>query len=234
APPGAAGLHRWRRAAVRLLHERHGHLRSGAPRARPGARRDVDPRRARGEPLPVRRLRPRDQSGPESGVFVLMWDRREPERLEQRIRVEHDGTITAFSGKIDFGQSIRTAFAQIVADELDVPIERVRVVLGDTARVPFDFGTFGSHSVAQETPHLRRAAAFARRQLLERASRKLGLPVKRLDTREGSVVSDRSSIGYAELVDGSPLAGPIPDDIPLMPTERHRYSGRPMPRPEAR
>ena len=162
------------------------------------------------------------------------WGEERPTDLAQRIRIDPDGTIEAFSGKIDFGQGIRTAFAQIVADELDVPIERVRVVLGDTARVPFDFGTFGSHSVAQETPHLRRAAAFARRQLLERASRKLGLPVERLDTREGSVVSDRSSIGYAELVDGSPLAGPIPDDIPLMPTERHRYSGRPMPRLEAR
>ena len=162
------------------------------------------------------------------------WGEERPTDLAQRIRIDPDGTIEAFSGKIDFGQGIRTAFAQIVADELDVPIERVRVVLGDTARVPFDFGTFGSHSVAQETPHLRRAAAFARRQLLERASRKLGLPVERLDTREGSVVSDRSSIGYGELVNGSPLAGPIPDDIPLMPTERHRYSGRPMPRLEAR
>ena len=79
-----------------------------------------------------------------------MWDRHDPERLEQRIRVERDGTITALSGKIDFGQGIRTAFAQIVADEIDVPIERVNVVLGDTDQVPFDFGTFGSHSVARK------------------------------------------------------------------------------------
>ena len=117
-----------------------------------------------------------------------MWDRHDPERLEQRIRVERDGSITALSGKIEFGQGIRTAFAQIVADELDVPIERVNVVLGDTDQVPFDFGTFGSHSVAQETPLLRKAAAFARHQLIDRASAKLGLPADKLDTEAGVVV----------------------------------------------
>ena len=99
------------------------------------------------------------------------------ERLERRIRLEPDGTVTAFSGKIEFGQGIRTAFAQVVADELDVPIERVRVVLGDTDQVPFDFGTFGSHSVAQEAPALRSAAAFARRELIERAAAEISIPL---------------------------------------------------------
>ena len=84
--------------------------------------------------------------------------------VEERIRIEPDGSVTAFSGKIEFGQGIRTAFAQLVANELDVPVERVHVVLGDTAPVPFDFGTFGSNSVAQEAPALRLAAAFARRR----------------------------------------------------------------------
>jgi nicotinate dehydrogenase subunit B len=164
-----------------------------------------------------------------------MWDRKEPERLEQRIRLERDGTVTAFSGKIDFGQGIRTAFAQLVADDLDVPFERVNVVLGDTAQVPFDFGTFGSHSVAQETPRLRKAAAFARRQLLERASAKLRIPVDRLDTDRGAVV-DRGDrrIPYVELLDGTPLTGPIPDQLPLMPDSRRRYAGQPMPHVEAR
>ena len=84
------------------------------------------------------------------------------ERVEDRIRVEADGTVVALSGKVEFGQGIRTAFAQAVADEMDVPLERVRVVLGDTGQVPWDMGTFGSRSVAQESPALRRAAAYAR------------------------------------------------------------------------
>jgi len=165
-----------------------------------------------------------------------MWDRHEPERLEQRIRVESDGTITALSGKIEFGQGIRTAFAQIVADELDVPFERVNVVLGDTDQVPFDFGTFGSHSVAQEAPLLRRAAAFARHELIGRATAKLGLPHEKLDTDAGSVVGIEGGkrASYSELVDSDPLTGTIPDRVALMPEKRRKYGGRPMPRVEAR
>ena len=162
-----------------------------------------------------------------------MWDRREPERIEQRIRVEPDGTVIAFSGKIEFGQGIRTAFAQIVADELDVPIERVNVVLGDTDQVPFDFGTFGSHSVAQEAPLLRKAAAFARRELMDRASAKLGVPKETLDTEAGTVVGGGKRVPYADLLDSEPIAGVIPDGVALMPEGRRRYSGRPMPHLEA-
>lgn len=92
------------------------------------------------------------------------------ERVEERIRIEPDGTVVALSGKVEFGQGIRTAFAQAVADEMGVPLERVRVVLGDTAQVPYDVGTFGSRSIAQESPALRRAAAYAR-ELIARGAK---------------------------------------------------------------
>ena len=82
--------------------------------------------------------------------------------MEERIRVDADGRVTVFSGKVEFGQGIRTAFAKIVAGELGVPIDRITVVLGDTARVPYDRGTFGSRSIAQDGEILRRAAAQAR------------------------------------------------------------------------
>lgn len=163
-----------------------------------------------------------------------MRDRGEPDRLEQRIRIERDGTITALSGKIDFGQGIRTAFAQVVADELDVPIEHVNVVLGDTDTVPFDVGTFGSHSVAQETPLLRRAAAFARRELIDRASTKLGVPREKLDTHAGAVVGGGKRVPYAELLDSEPLVGPVPDQVAVMPETRRRYAGRAVAHLEAR
>ncbi len=155
--------------------------------------------------------------------------------LEERIRVEPDGSLTAFSGKIEFGQGIRTAFAQLVANELDVPVERVRVVLGDTDEVPFDFGTFGSNSIAQEAPALRRAAAFARRTLIERAANRLGLPAKRLDTKDGTIGDgDGKRVSYAELVRDAPLTGAIPDDEPLLPSHRWRHIGTPLARVEAR
>jgi len=155
--------------------------------------------------------------------------------LEERIRIEPDGSVTAFSGKIEFGQGIRTAFAQLVANELDVPVERVRVVLGDTAQVPFDFGTFGSNSVAQEAPALRLAAAFARRSLIGRASAHLGIPATRLDTRGGTIGDGNGKrVSYADLVRDAPLAGAVPDDEPLLPPDRWRHIGKPLSRIEAR
>ncbi|TMC02482.1 MAG: hypothetical protein E6J35_09110 [Chloroflexi bacterium] len=156
-------------------------------------------------------------------------------KLEERIRIEPDGSVTAFSGKIEFGQGIRTAFAQLVANELDVPVERVRVVLGDTAQVPFDFGTFGSNSVAQEAPALRLAAAFARRSLIRRASAHLGLPAARLDTRGGTIGDgDGKRVSYADLVRDAPLTGAVPDNEPLLPPERWGSIGKPLSRVEAR
>jgi CO/xanthine dehydrogenase Mo-binding subunit len=155
--------------------------------------------------------------------------------LEERIRVEPDGSVTAFSGKIEFGQGIRTAFTQLVANELDVPVERVRVVLGDTDQVPFDFGTFGSNSVAQEAPALRRAAAFARRTLIERAATRLGVPATGLNTQDGTIGDGNGErVSYADLVREAPLAGAIPDDEPLLPPDRWRHIGKPLSRVEAR
>jgi CO/xanthine dehydrogenase Mo-binding subunit len=156
-------------------------------------------------------------------------------KIEERIRVEPDGSVTAFSGKIEFGQGIRTAFAQLVANELDVPVERVRVVMGDTAQVPFDSGTYGSHSIEQEAPALRRAAAFARRTLIERAAARLGTPPTRLDAKDGLVGDgDGRRVAYADLVRDAPLEGEVPDDVALLPPERWRYIGKPLARVEAR
>ncbi len=160
---------------------------------------------------------------------------REAPDLRERIRIEPDGTVVALSGKIEFGQGIRTGFAQLVAEELDVPPERVRVLLGDTSQVPFDFGTFGSHSTEQEAPVLRRAAAFARQQLLSRASARLGVPVAQLRTEDGVVRDgDGKRASYAELVKESPLAGPIPDNVPLRARAEWRYLGKSQARVEAR
>lgn len=161
---------------------------------------------------------------------------KEAERLESRIRIEPDGTVTAMSGKVEFGQGIRTGFAQIVADELDVPIERVHVLLADTDEVPMDWGTFGSHSTEQEAPQLRRAAAFARRQLLERAATRLKVPAERLTTDRGVVHEgdrDGTAVTYQDLVRDAPLSGPIPEDVVLLPPERWRYIGKPTAAVEA-
>ncbi len=79
--------------------------------------------------------------------------------LDDWLAIETDGTITAFSGKVELGTGVRTALAQIVAEELDVPLERVQMVMGDTARTPDEGYTAGSMTIAGSGTALRNAAA---------------------------------------------------------------------------
>ncbi len=84
------------------------------------------------------------------------------------VHVSAGGAVTAFTGKVDVGQGNRTALSLLVAAELDVPVESVRLVMGDTDLCPYDDGTFGSRSMPDAAPLLRAAAAVARRDLAHR------------------------------------------------------------------
>jgi len=152
------------------------------------------------------------------------WPERPAERVAQRILIEADGTVVARSGKVEYGQGIRTGFAKIVAEELAVPLERVRVELGETDRVPWDMGTFGSMSTSVDGKSLRSAAVYARSLLLERASVLLGVPAPELATRNGCVFApDGRAASYQELAASAPLSGVVPEaaasPAPLAPVE---------------
>lgn len=152
------------------------------------------------------------------------WPERPPERVEQRIVIQADGTIVARSGKVEYGQGIRTGFAKIVAEELAVPLERVRVELGETDRVPWDMGTFGSMSTSVDGKSLRAAALFARSLLLERGSARFGVPAPELAARNGCVFApDGRAASYQELTAGAPLTGVVPEaaagSAPVAPAE---------------
>jgi len=135
-------------------------------------------------------------------------------RLEQRLRIEPDGTIVVVSGKVELGQGIRTAFARLVADALCVPIALVRVELGDTATAPWDMGTFGSLSIRTDGALLAKAAAFARQCLVERAAQRWGLSIEKLVTADGFVhAPDGRRASYSELVAGTPLVGDITESV---------------------
>src|SRR5919199_1702145 len=73
-----------------------------------------------------------------------------------------DGTVTVFTGKVELGGGVTTGLAQIVAEELDVPLNRVSMVMGDTARTPDQGLTAGSQTIAGAGPTLRQVAADAR------------------------------------------------------------------------
>lgn len=95
-----------------------------------------------------------------------------PRRLDAWLRVEKDGTIRIFTGKVEIGMGVETGFAQIVAEELDVAPANVRFVMGDTSLTPDQGGVGGSTSIAMGAQPLRNVAATARSLLLQIAAQR--------------------------------------------------------------
>src|SRR2546429_2093345 len=97
-------------------------------------------------------------------------------RLDAWIRINADGSATIFSGKVELGQGILTALAQIAAEELDLPLARVRMISGDTERTPDEGQTAGSLSIENGGTAIRLACAEARALLVDQAAKRLALP----------------------------------------------------------
>ena len=109
-----------------------------------------------------------------------------PADFNAYLRIGEDGRISCFSGKIEMGQGIITSLAQMLVEELDVPLNSVDMVMGDTKLCPYDGGTTGSRSTKYFGPALRHAAAEARNILLQLAAEQLGLPVNKLFVKNGN------------------------------------------------
>jgi nicotinate dehydrogenase subunit B len=145
------------------------------------------------------------------------------------VHVGADGSVTAFTGKVEAGQGTRTALGQLVAEELAVPPARVRVVMGNTDLSPFDLGTFGSRSMPFAAPPLRAAAAAAREALRDAAAERFGLPAEALTVAGGIVAGPDGapSAGYGELLTGVRRVEKIPADGPVTPPSAWREAGQP-------
>ena len=125
-----------------------------------------------------------------------------PTELDSWIAVLPDGRVQAFFGKMDMGQSLEVAIAQIVADELDVACDKVDVLMGDSATSCNQGGASGSFGVSHGAKPLRNAAAEARRILLEQASRELGVSPNELKIADGVVSGGGKQTTYAQLIGG--------------------------------
>jgi isoquinoline 1-oxidoreductase len=88
-----------------------------------------------------------------------------PKEISAWLHIDRNGAVTAYTGKVEVGQNARTSLTQAVAEELGAPMSAIEMVMGDTARTPFDMGTFGSMTTPQMIPQLRKAAAAARQLL---------------------------------------------------------------------
>jgi isoquinoline 1-oxidoreductase len=124
------------------------------------------------------------------------------------LHIAGDGTVSCFTGKIEMGQGVITSLAQMMADELNVPLEKVKMVMGDTGLCPYDQGTWGSLTTRAFGPAMRAAAAEARAVLVQMASEKLGVDASHLEVIDGVVAEKGNSavrISYAELAQGKRL-----------------------------
>ena len=155
-----------------------------------------------------------------------------PKELALFIAVCEDGAVYAFNGHVDLGTGIRTALTQIVADELDLTMDQVRMVLGDTERAPNQGATIASATIQISAVPLRNAAAEARRFLLQRAADLFGVPVEDLRVEEGVVIAGEGNrrISYAELVQGQHFQIRVSGTAPLKKAEDYKLVGRAAPR----
>jgi len=152
-------------------------------------------------------------------------------RLDRWLRINRDGTVTVFPGKVEIGQGILTALAQIVAEELDVSLARVRLAPADTSYSPDEGMTSGSQSITDGGTALRYASAEARDLLLQRAATRLGVSLEQLSVADG-VVTARSggSASYWDLASDDLLAREATAEIAPKPASLHTVIGTPAPR----
>ena len=162
------------------------------------------------------------------------------EGVELLLSLWQDGRVTALHGHVDLGTGLQTAFAQIVAEELDVALEQVDVILGDTATAPNQGPTIASGSIQNHAAPLRAAAAQARKYLLELAATRLGVPVGQL-TVEAGVVSNQGpnpdpnsdaglTLRYADLVAGQRIHLKLELTTPVKDPATYRVVGQSSPR----
>ena len=155
-----------------------------------------------------------------------------PDEVDGFLRIDARGAVTVYSGKVDLGTGVRTALAQIVADELDVPFAAVTIVEGDTALTPDQGPTYGSLSIQNGGMQLRQAAATARRALLKEASAQLSAASDALTVQNGVIGAPGKpkKIAYGQLIGGRNFALKLDKDAPVKDPKAFNLVGTSVPR----
>jgi isoquinoline 1-oxidoreductase len=153
-----------------------------------------------------------------------------PEDVNAWLHIDRNGAVTVFTGKTEVGQNIRTSLTQAVAEELHIPIASVTLVMADTARTPFDPGTFGSRTTPIMNAQLRKVAAATRALLLRRAADVWSVRPETLMLSDGKITRGRSSdvLSIGELAVREPLVATVTDDIVTAPASTWRVAGLPL------
>jgi len=155
--------------------------------------------------------------------------------LDSWLTVASDGSVTVFCGKVELGTGVSTALRQIVAEELDVPFDRIAWVQGDSDHTVDQGSTVGSQTVKRGGAQLRQPAAEARAALLEMASAKLDASMDSLVVANG-VVSVRGTtdrrVTYGDLIGGKRFERTVSGKAKVKAPSEYAVVGKPVPRVE--
>ncbi len=157
-----------------------------------------------------------------------------------RVHIDKDGAITVMTGKVEEGQGPRAQLSQAAAEELRVPVERIRLVMADTDLVPDDGITAGSRTTPGTVPDVRRGAATARELLVRLAAEQWKVDPGTLQVRDGTIVNKATNqkMTYADLAGSKDVAEtfkqPVSADVALTPVNEWQTLGKPIPRPNGR
>jgi CO/xanthine dehydrogenase Mo-binding subunit len=168
------------------------------------------------------------------------WGEAPPVRVDARVHIDKNGTITVLTGKVEGGQGARAELTQAAVEELRVPVSRVHLLMGDTGAVPDDGITAGSRTTPSTVPAVRQGCAAARNLLVELAAARWAVDGADLDVVDGKIrhVATRRELTYADLAGSDELGKAfqqmVPEAIALTPVERWRVLGTSVARPNAR
>jgi isoquinoline 1-oxidoreductase len=160
-----------------------------------------------------------------------------PADLNAYLHIQEDGRVTCYTGKIEMGQGVNTSLAQMMAEELDVALESVDMIMGDTDLCPYDQGTWGSLTTRFFGPPLRAAAAEARAVLLQMASKHLGIPENQLEVDNGIVFTSTNpnmKVSYVDLLKGSKVITSLGEKPKLKEPKDFKIIGKPKLRTDSK
>jgi isoquinoline 1-oxidoreductase len=172
-------------------------------------------------------------------LFDLQTQQRRflPTEFNAFLQIAKDGSVNCYTGKIEMGQGAITSLAQIMADEIEVSFEKVKMVMGDTDLCPWDGGTNGSQTIRSFSPRMRVAAAEAKTVLMQLGSDYLHVPVSQLEVKDG-IISDirnnKSNVSYGELAKGKRIEKHLDGKPELKDYTKFKYVGKPFLHQDAR
>jgi len=176
-----------------------------------------------------------DVTAAEFGDAAPPPDARPLTQIGPLVHVDADGAIRIYVGKAEVGQNMRAEVAQWAAEELRVAPEQVTVIAADTARVPYDVGTFGSRTTPVTGPQVLRAGAAMRDLLLDLAAAHWHVARTDLHLDDGQVVhtASRRTAPYADLARDRHIVRIVDPAQPITPPAAWTVAGQPMHKPDA-